>query len=195
MFHARTGVVLGVASVMVVGSALVGATISREPVAQAAGAAFSVFVNNDSNHPVPIREQNVDANGNLKVHEQGTVQMAIPATQFSNTISCDLGCQVSLVNANSDTATFFVSSLSFENTGPSSNTATLRVNCPTQNGSIGVTVGPSVSALAGNTGQLTFPQPYALTAPAGCVNQPELYVEIGSNTGGGGVVTAVGYIG
>ena len=32
---------------------------------------LSVFVTNDASHPVPVREQNVDANGNVKVHEQG----------------------------------------------------------------------------------------------------------------------------
>jgi hypothetical protein len=37
----------------------------------------SVFVANDASHPVPVRDQNTDANGNIKVHEQGTANVNV----------------------------------------------------------------------------------------------------------------------
>ena len=37
----------------------------------------SVFVNNDAAHPVPVQEQRADANGNVKVHEQGTANVNV----------------------------------------------------------------------------------------------------------------------
>src|SRR5439155_23397713 len=37
----------------------------------------SVFVTNDSSHAVPVREQALDANGNIKVHEQGTGNVTV----------------------------------------------------------------------------------------------------------------------
>jgi hypothetical protein len=36
-----------------------------------------VFVTNDSAHPVPVQEQRTDANGNIKVHEQGTANVNV----------------------------------------------------------------------------------------------------------------------
>jgi hypothetical protein len=43
----------------------------------------SVFVTNDASHAVPVRDQNTDTNGNIKVHEQGTANVtAAPATRF-----------------------------------------------------------------------------------------------------------------
>jgi hypothetical protein len=63
---------LAVAVALVVTGAVLGATVLREPLAQAAASVPSFFVTNDSAHPVPVREQNLDASGNIKVHEQGT---------------------------------------------------------------------------------------------------------------------------
>jgi hypothetical protein len=37
----------------------------------------SVFVTNDSAHPVPVQEQRTDANGNIRVHEQGTANVNV----------------------------------------------------------------------------------------------------------------------
>src|SRR6185437_9559586 len=37
----------------------------------------SVFVSNDASHAVPVREQNRDGNGNIKVHEQGTANVNV----------------------------------------------------------------------------------------------------------------------
>lgn len=48
----------------------------RQQVADASSL-LNVFVTNDSSHPVPAREQNTDANGNIKVHEQGTANVSV----------------------------------------------------------------------------------------------------------------------
>jgi hypothetical protein len=60
------------AFLLLLGSTVLGATVLREPLARAAVPIASVFVTNDDSNPVPVREQNLDGNGNLKVHEQGT---------------------------------------------------------------------------------------------------------------------------
>jgi hypothetical protein len=65
------GIVLLVTSVVVLGG-----TVFRQQVADASSL-LNVFVTNDSSHPVPVREQNVDANGNIKVHEQGTANVNV----------------------------------------------------------------------------------------------------------------------
>lgn len=36
-----------------------------------------MFVTNDSTHPVPTKEQNLDASGNIKVHEQGIANVNV----------------------------------------------------------------------------------------------------------------------
>jgi hypothetical protein len=63
---------VSLAALLLVAATVLGATVLREPVADAAQAPLSVFVNNDSSHPVPVAETNKDAGGNIKVHEQGT---------------------------------------------------------------------------------------------------------------------------
>ena len=60
------------AFLLLLGSTVLGATVLREPIARAAAPISSVFVSNDAAHPVPVRDQSIDANGNVKVHEQGT---------------------------------------------------------------------------------------------------------------------------
>ncbi len=48
---------------------LLGTTVFRDDIAQATGLAQAVTV---TNTPLPVREQNIDGNGHIKVHEQGT---------------------------------------------------------------------------------------------------------------------------
>jgi hypothetical protein len=60
------------AFLLLLGSAVLGATVLREPLAQAAAPIASVFVSNDTSSPIPVREQNLDANGHARVHELGT---------------------------------------------------------------------------------------------------------------------------
>jgi hypothetical protein len=48
--------------------------------ARAASSILSVFVTNGPSHPVPAQEQNLDASGNIKVHEQGTANVNVTNT-------------------------------------------------------------------------------------------------------------------
>jgi hypothetical protein len=60
------------AFLLVLGSVVVGATVLREPIANAASPFTNVIIGNTSTNPVPVSEQNIDASGNVRVHEQGT---------------------------------------------------------------------------------------------------------------------------
>jgi hypothetical protein len=44
-----------------------------------------MFVANDSSHPVPVREQNLDTSGNIKLHEQGTANVNVTNPSLSVT--------------------------------------------------------------------------------------------------------------
>jgi hypothetical protein len=77
----RKVLLLGIA-LLVTSVVVLGGTVFRQPVAAAAGM-LSVFVTNDSSHPVPVREQNLDANGNIKVHEQGTANVNVTNSSLS----------------------------------------------------------------------------------------------------------------
>jgi hypothetical protein len=62
---------------------VLGATVFRSDIAQATGLAQSVTVNNTAAQAVPVREQSTDANGNIKVHEQGTVNVDVTNSSLS----------------------------------------------------------------------------------------------------------------
>jgi hypothetical protein len=70
------------AFLLVLGSTVLGATVLQERLAWAAPPLPSVFVANDAASPVPAREQNVDADGNIKVHEQGTADVNVTNTSL-----------------------------------------------------------------------------------------------------------------
>jgi hypothetical protein len=55
---------------------ILGATVFRDQVAGTTALAEEVTVNNTPAQAVPVREQNLDANGNIAIHEQGTAQVA-----------------------------------------------------------------------------------------------------------------------
>ena len=68
-------------ALLLVGATILGATVLREPIAQAAQSTAATIVGPlDANGNVKVheqgtaktQEQNVDVNGNVKVHEQGT---------------------------------------------------------------------------------------------------------------------------
>ena len=59
---------------LLLGSVVLGATVFRDDIAHATGLAQSVTV---ANNPLNVREQNTDANGNIKVHEQGTASVNV----------------------------------------------------------------------------------------------------------------------
>jgi hypothetical protein len=63
---------------------VLGATVFRTDIAKAAGLAQSVTVVNTPANPVPVKEQNRDGNGNIKVHEQGTANVNVTGTPTVN---------------------------------------------------------------------------------------------------------------
>jgi hypothetical protein len=63
-----------------------GSTVLRSPLAEAASPFTDVIVGNSSSNPVPVAEQNVDANGDLKVHEQGTAAVSIQNTDSNGNV-------------------------------------------------------------------------------------------------------------
>src|SRR5215207_5389659 len=71
------------AFLLVLGSMVLGATVLQERLAWAAPPLPSVFVANDAASPGPAREQNVDADGNIKVHEQGTADVNVTNTSLT----------------------------------------------------------------------------------------------------------------
>jgi hypothetical protein len=91
MRHKKVG--LGLALLVLLLSAVLGATVLREPIAYAASATpfQNVIVMNTDAQPVPVEQQgtanvdvtNADASGNIKVHEQGTASVqAVDRTQL-----------------------------------------------------------------------------------------------------------------
>ncbi len=60
--------------------AVIGAMVFQGQAARAASSILSVFVTNSPTHPVPVQEQNLDSNGNIKVHEQGTANVNVTNT-------------------------------------------------------------------------------------------------------------------
>src|SRR5262245_5231652 len=68
------------AFLLLLGSMVLGATVLREPLAKAASPFTNVIIGNGASNPLPVREQNVDASGNVRVHEQGTATVSISGT-------------------------------------------------------------------------------------------------------------------
>jgi hypothetical protein len=62
---------------------VLGTTVFRADLAQATGLAQSVTVDNTAANPVPVREQNLDRAGNIKVHEQETASVHVENTSLA----------------------------------------------------------------------------------------------------------------
>jgi hypothetical protein len=150
-----------------------GTTVFRTDIAQATGLAQSVTVNNTSAQAVPVREQNLDA-GNIKVHEEGTANVSVsgvvntlsgqPANSFSlSTFATGLSkLQESCSQLRPAGTRWVISSVAVANGSGSPYHAVFGI---TPDG--GATAYPGALALevpAGDTIQLSFPQPYVLTA-------------------------------
>jgi len=73
------------AFLLLLGSALLGATVFRDRIAQAAGSAMA------DKPTAPVEEQNLDANGNIRVHEQGTASVTgtLSLSGNANTVKID----------------------------------------------------------------------------------------------------------
>lgn len=72
----RRRTIIGSLLLIAVGVSL-GGTVLQDQVANARAFAQAVTVDNTPANAVPVREQNRDANGNIKVHEQGTANMNV----------------------------------------------------------------------------------------------------------------------
>jgi len=69
---------------LVTSAVALGGTVFRQQVADAS-AALTVLVTNKNSRPVPVREQNLDRHGNIKVHEQGTASVKVTNNSVSVT--------------------------------------------------------------------------------------------------------------
>jgi hypothetical protein len=78
----------------VLAGAVLAGTVFRNDIAQAAGLAGSapVTVMNTPAQAVPVREQNLDSNGNVKVSVQGTVPVNVPAGSPAEPYQVGLSC-------------------------------------------------------------------------------------------------------
>lgn len=80
----RQRAVIGALLLIGAGVAL-GATVFRADIAQATGLAQAVTIDNTPANAVPVREQNRDGSGNIKVHEQGTANVNVTNSALSVT--------------------------------------------------------------------------------------------------------------
>jgi hypothetical protein len=79
-----------IGALLLVGVGVVlGATVFRADIAQATGLAPSVTVVNTAADPVPVREQNLDGSGRIRVHEGGTANVNV--TNSSLTVDGTVG--------------------------------------------------------------------------------------------------------
>jgi hypothetical protein len=81
-----------ISALLLVGVGVVlGTTVFRADLAEATGLAQSVTVNNTTNNPVPVKEQNLDGQ-NIRVHEEGTAAVRSADEEISLTktvFECD----------------------------------------------------------------------------------------------------------
>ena len=108
----RKNAIFSALLVVAVGVTL-GATVFRTDIAQATGLAQAVTISNTPAQAVPVREQNLDARGNIKVHEQGTADVNV--TNGSLKVETDqVPYQHSVFfNQTTDTCTQFVCDVNF----------------------------------------------------------------------------------
>jgi hypothetical protein len=78
------------AFLLVLGSIVLGTTVLREPLANAASPFTNVIIGNDTSNPVPVRDQNVDANGDIRVHDSGGGTALVATAQVDGTHVFDL---------------------------------------------------------------------------------------------------------
>jgi hypothetical protein len=75
------------AFLLILAALVLSVTVFGEPIAGASIPFSNVIIGNTTTNPVPIDVQNTDANGNIKVHEQGTVQVggSVSVSNFPGT--------------------------------------------------------------------------------------------------------------
>src|SRR5215210_7228978 len=79
------------ALLLVVGSLVLGGTVLHEPIAKAASPFTNVIVGNTAANPVPVAVQDLDANNNIRVHEQGTASVNVTNSSFPVTGTVNVG--------------------------------------------------------------------------------------------------------
>jgi len=140
----RQRALIGALLLIAVGVVL-GATVFRTDIAQATGLAQGVTVTNTPAQAVPVREQNLDGNGNIKVHEQGTANVSVTNSSLSVAprlatktggsasisaaagLDADVGFSFGTVNASMVTVTSQVGTgiITFQNTNSTNGTSTV----------------------------------------------------------------------
>jgi hypothetical protein len=86
---------LAFVAIAILAGAVLATTVFRDEIANAANAvqAQNVNVVNTPAAPVPVREQNVDFNGLIKVHEQGTANVRVTNSALPVTVGGDVSAQ------------------------------------------------------------------------------------------------------
>jgi hypothetical protein len=80
-----------ISALLLVGVGVVlGTTVFRADLAEATGLAQSVTVNNTTNNPVPVKEQNLDGQ-NIRVHEEGTANVQPKTADASDWYGVETG--------------------------------------------------------------------------------------------------------
>jgi hypothetical protein len=157
------------ALLLVLVSVVLGATVFREQVAHAAATLM-------------VREQNLDANGNIKVHEQGTGNVTVVgdvrtrAVVPTGAFSLHLDPAPRLVASGPDPAgtDYAITSITAANDTDSPDHVHIHafyggasLNCATGTGVQDLSDGPTIEVPARSTVHLDFPQADVLTAGAG----------------------------
>lgn len=92
---------------------ILGATVFRTDIARATGLAQAVTVNNTAAQAVPVREQNLDGRGNIKVHEQGTADVNVTNSRLKVEADQVPYQHTVFFNQTPDTCTQFVCKVNF----------------------------------------------------------------------------------
>jgi hypothetical protein len=160
------------ALLLVLVSVVLGATVFREQVAHAAAVLL-------------VREQNTDAQGNIKVHEQGmaTVSVAgpvqthpvIPARAFSIAMAeGSTFTNETLIGSDPAGTSYAITSVTFANLSDSPSVALLRADyygppdtCDSDAVNVNHSPGPVMEVPPRSTVHLDFPQPFVMSAQAG----------------------------
>jgi hypothetical protein len=151
MSHKKVG--LGVAVLMV--SAVLGATVLREPIATAASPFQNVIIGNTASQPVPVAQQ-----GTVNATVNGTVAVspAVPPNSFSlrgnGNRALDADCGAAGRH-------WFISSFAAAN---DSDTTPAKVVFRLSGAGF-TTEGPTLVVGPNQTAQLTFPQPFDYSIP------------------------------
>jgi hypothetical protein len=139
-------------ALLLVGATILGATVLREPIGNAASPFTNVIVGNDATNPVPVTQQ-----GTV------TIQAAMPSKPFS-ILGDGVSTNVDGCGANLPAGTkWFISSFGAANSGAFDGGATLFIRNSTGDT---FTLALNVATKMNTTSQLTFPQPFIITSPA-----------------------------